>query len=389
MKTALCVFAIVLSFAIYPIVMLQNSELLYIFNFIETDFFNWYRMILVGLASVYIFHCRWSWSYLFFVILLLLSVLASSYPETSVYGTPMHHEGLIAIVGYLGIYHAAKHYGFFKGLERSLDAVIFITAFIGALQLWYGNFLNFPVFKWLISDIQMTAIKWPLYANMGGPNNLGLFCALFIPYAILRKKWVQLLLLSALLIGSQSRGAWLSVIVTTTIISRKYLLYAFIGLAILAVPMRETITSRIIQSVDHIHWPIRDGDLSGRAYMWKRAIPVLKDSIILGKGPATYLHFVPQFHERGNAIGFQMQAIDRPHNMFINIWQSTGLLSLLVLAFALYKILKAGKDASLKMGVIGYLIAGIFTDSVLCVTPYFLIFLGGLSSEHRETRRSA
>lgn len=392
MKFILCVFALALSVAIYPVTMLQHSEMLYIFNLIETDFFNWYRMILVSLMIPFIAlknaKLRVEWPIAAYLFLLLLSSIASRYPETSIYGTPMHHEGLLAILGYFGIYQAVKRTGIFYSLEKCLDAVVFITAGVAVLQVKYGNFLNFPLFKLLIPEIKMTAETWPIYANMGGPNNLGLFCSLFTPYALIRKKWIQFTLLLALLIGCQSRGAWLSVVITTALISRKYLLYIVVVALSLSVFRHDIITERGAKILSGLHYPIQDKDLSGRGYMWKRAVPVLKESILIGKGPATYLHYVPQFHPRGDAIGFLAHAIDRPHNMYINIWESSGLLSLLLLAYWMRKTLKESNDAALKMGVVGYLIAGVFTDSVLCVTPYLSIFLGGIiNGSNDEARR--
>lgn len=389
MKLILCLFVLVLSVTVYPVTRFQNSELLYIFNLIETDIFNWYRMILVSLMALLIpfFAKEMNQRIFAYVVLLFLSTITSRFPETSLYGTPMHHEGILAILGYLGIYLATKRLGFFKELEKSIDAVVYITAFISLLQIKYGNFLNFPLFKMLLPDVQLSAVNWPIYANMGMSNNLGLFCALLLPYSLIRKKKLQSFLLISLLVASQTRSAWLSVLITTALISRRYLVYALVIAAVLCIPIREDVIGRIKHTVDDIHWPIRDGDLAGRAYIWKRAIPVMKDSILLGKGPGTYLQYIPQFHERGNQIGFQMQAIDRPHNLFINIWESTGLLSLLILAYEFFKIMRNGKDASLKYGVLGYLIASFFTDSVLCVTPYFLIFLGGISGSNNEARR--
>lgn len=390
MRRVLCFFSIILAVAVSPAVLSINSELVPIFNYFETDFFNWYRMLLVAafgiLPAVRIQkESLWVAAY---AVLLALSNVASRFPETSLYGTPMHHEGFFALLGYVGIFIAAKKYGLFPELEKCLDIVVYITVFVAFLQVVYGNLLSFPLFKALISNPNITVATWPLYGNMGGPNNLGLFCALFIPYAILREKHLQAVLLIALLIGSQARGAWLSVLLTTAFISRRYLLYAALIGLILSIAMRDIVSGRIRATLHEIHYPIRDKDLDGRAYMWKRAIPMLKDSILLGEGPGTYMLYFPQFTSRGDDMGFKSLAVDRPHNMFINIWQGTGLLSLLILAIAAVNIIRQGIDPSLQMGAIGFLLAGLFTDSVLCVTPYFLIFMGGLSCRQRKNAMS-
>lgn len=388
MKYVLCAFAIALSFAVYPITLLVNSELVPIFSHIEIDFFNWYRMLLVGVIGIpFLFLFRGvSWGLWAYLILLFASTALSRFPETSIYGTPMHHEGLIALLGYLGIYAAAKRFGLFKELELSLNIVVYTTAFFAVLQLIYGNFLNFPLFKLIIPKLMIHAETFPIYGNMAGPNHLGLFCALFLPYAIVKKKHLQVILLMALLIGSQTRGAWLSAVITTALISRRYLIYLIVIGAILSIPMHDIVTWRIKRTAREVHYPIQDVDFGGRAYMWKMAIPALKDTILLGHGPSTFISYFPQFTERGAAAGFANLVIDRPHNIFINIWQNTGLLSLIILGLLVFLAIFFSVNPSLEMGVIGFLIAGIFTDSVLCVTPYFLIFLGGLSNEHNEAR---
>lgn len=385
MRFVLPAFVVVLSVTLYPVIRLQHSDLYQTLNLIETDLFSWYRMILLSFMIPFIFVERASLALLSYLALLLLSHFTSRFPETSLYGAPLPHEGTLALLGYIGVYQLTKKYGYSKPLEKSIDAVVYITAFISLLQVCYGNFFNFPPFRLLLPEIEVEATQWPLYANMANPNSLGLFCALIFPYALIRKKKIISLLLLTMLIGSQTRGAWLSALITTAIISRKYLLYV-LGLSVLlCIPIRGDILERVKRT--DLHYPIRDEDISGRAYMWKRAIPVMKDSIVLGKGPSTYLLHIPQFHERGNRIGLQGIAIDKPHNLYINIWISTGLLSLVLLGIYLIKIVRGGRDASLKCGVLGYLIAGIFTDSVLCVTPYAIIFLGGLSHEYHEARR--
>lgn len=387
MNLILSGFIIILSLTVYPAILVQNSELLYIFNFLEFDFFNWYRMLLVAPMAAFLFCRRVEWPIVLFLICLFLSSIFSKYPETVLYGTPMHHEGVFAILGYIGIYQLAVYTGISRSVEKSLSAVVYITAFIACLQLYYGNFLNFPFFKIFIPEVPMRAEVWPIYANLGGPNNLGLFCSLVMPYALIRRKWLQFFLLSALLIGCQARGAWLSVFLTTAFISKKCLLFIILLALCLSVFKHDLIKRRVLHTINNIHFPPEDGDLAGRIYMWKRAVPFLKNSILIGRGPATYIHDVPQFHPRGDAIGFFNHAVDRPHNTFINIWHGTGLLSLLTLAYWIIGKLRIGADASLKMGVIGYLIASVFTDSVLCVTPYFLIFLGGINGSNNEARR--
>lgn len=385
MKYFLYAFFVALSVAVYPKALLQNSELLHIFNILEVDFFNWYRMILVAGMTPFIFCTRLETPLIFYLIILLISSIASIYPETVLYGTPMHHEGLFALLGYLGIYQASKKWGTPKLRENIITTSVLITATVAGMQLYYGNFLNFPLFKNLLPEVQMHAVAWPLYANMGGPNNLGLLCALLMPHTLVRKNWFSFALFGIMLICSQTRGAWVSVLITTSLISRRALGITLLALAVVSVVKPSLTIDRVSNALENLHWPLQDGDLSGRAYMWKKAVPTLEQNILLGSGPSTFVHYVPQFHERGDKIGFSAHVIDRPHNLFINIWHSTGLLSLLVLGYWLMRKLRNCTDASLRYSVIGFLIAGVFTDSVLCVTPYLSLLIGGIN-EHNEAR---
>ncbi len=392
MRFLFCFFAIALSLAVYPVFLNVNTELIPIWNHVEIDIFNWYRMIFVGFTGLISFYFVKELEPLAigYLTLLFLSCLLSSFPQTSIFGTPMHHEGLIALMGYVGIYHLITKHGIYNALEKCLDIVVYVVAIVGVMQVIYGNFLNFPFFKLLMPKLEFSAVKWPIYSSLGGPNNLGLFCALFFPYAILKKKYVQVAFLLALAIGSQTRGAWLSMVITTAFISRRYLLYLAIAAVIGCIPIRADIADRARATYHQIHYPLRDGDLAGRVYMWKEALPMLKKTLFVGSGPSTFVLYFKQFQKRGDDIGFNKLVIDRPHNLFINIWQGTGLLSLLILSTIVINLMLYSKDAALKLGVLGFLIAGFFTDSVLSVTPYFLIFLGGLQHEYRnELAKSA
>lgn len=391
MKKIFCFFTLALSLCMYPALLYMNREVASIYNNrVELDVFNWYRMLLVGFVGIISFRYvrRINALVIAYISLCILSCLCSEFPQTSIYGTPLHHEGLIALLGYVGIYLLASKYGFFKKMENCLGVVVYVVASVGVLQVIYGNFLSFPLFKLMLPEKMIfQAVSWPIYSTMGGPNNLGLFCALFFPYCLIKKKYFQAFLLISLAISSQTRGALLSIFITTAFISRRNLLYLTLGIILLCIPIHRKVIQRIHTTTNQIHYPLKDSDLSGRVYMWKESVDRLSKTTLIGDGPATFVHYFPQFKKRGNDIGFKNLIIDRPHNLYINIWQGTGLISLLILGCLVLVGLIGGQAAPLKMGVLGFLISGFFTDSMLSVTPYFLIFLGGLQHEYDEARR--
>nr|WP_312579441.1 O-antigen ligase family protein [Sedimentibacter sp.] len=145
---------------------------------------------------------------------------------------------------------------------------------------------------------------------------------------------------------------------------------------------------------------------SSRGYIWSRTIPLLKRYTIYGSGPDNYPIAFPQddFIIKSYALGDLNTVVDKPHNLYLQIATNTGVLSLLLLlvAFGIYIISslklysKTNYDsldkyvgASCLVGVIGYLSAGIFNDSVVSVAPVFWIVLGlGISINFRLKNRS-
>lgn len=383
MKIILCLLAVLLSVAVYPVVLHLNSELRTDFGFIEVDFFNWIRLLLVAPMICFVPLIR-NKALALYALLLFVSCFLSRHPETSTYGSPNNHEGLIAILGYLGIFALAFKTGIFPALEKCFRAVVWITAITALLQLIYGNFLNFPLFKHFLPPFEMNAIEWPLYANMGGPNDLGLFCALFLPWALVKRHWLEAIALIGLLIGCQTRGAWVATIITTAFISRRYLLYLALAACLFSLVRHDIVLDRIRVSMNALHYPVRDSDLSGRGYIWRASWPILKGSILTGKGPGTLIAELPQKTPRSEKV-LEGLVVGKPHNMFINTWEASGLLSALVLSGFVLGTILLGKDLGFKLGALGFLITGLITDSVLSVTPYFVMFLGGLAREYNET----
>ena len=380
MKFLLCAFVILLSLCVYPIILRIPIEITQTFGRIEVDIFSWYRMWLVVIFGSFFLiflkdeipktiYAYWA--------LLSISTIFSKYYRTSIFGSPWTHEGLIAITGYIGIYLTSKKYGLFKGLERAFDTVIIIAFLASILQIIYGSPLLFPPIKRLMPSLDYELSQWPLYSVFGSSNHLGLFCALFFPYTIIKKKYYLSLPLLFMAICSETRAAWLSIFATTTLISRKMIFYVLIASATITLVFHKEVVPRIQNTIHAIHFPIKESDLDGRIYIWKKSIPQLKKTILIGHGPNNYAMRMPQYEH------FPTRVIDRPHNAYLNIWIESGLVSLIILLLAFWVILYSDKtlkkDKALQMGVLGFLIAALFTDSVLCVTPYFIIFLGALS----------
>ncbi len=133
---------------------------------------------------------------------------------------------------------------------------------------------------------------------------------------------------------------------------------------------------------------------SSRGYIWSRTIPLLKNCLVTGYGPDTFAYVFPQndflakYYSYGE--GFYI-AVDKPHNLYIQIFFSNGLIALiaflaicviyLVDCFRLYALKKQYRieqiyGIAMMLAVVGYLAAGLFNDSTTGTTPVFFILLG-------------
>lgn len=133
---------------------------------------------------------------------------------------------------------------------------------------------------------------------------------------------------------------------------------------------------------------------SNRGYIWSRSLPILKENMILGNGPDTYAIYFPQedfigrFNTRTIPYG---TIVDKPHNLYLQIGINTGVISLIgflsiVIMYFVQSIRIYFKNnledemeivgLGIFVAVLSYLVAGMFNDSTVAVTPVFWILLG-------------
>lgn len=133
---------------------------------------------------------------------------------------------------------------------------------------------------------------------------------------------------------------------------------------------------------------------SSRGYVWAKAIPLLKDYIVLGSGPDTFYMVYPwnDYVDQASVMAKE-KIFKRPHSMYLQMGIQTGGISLLAfLAFAgwyaaaslkLYGKKRAEEFTGLELfgmgvfaGVLGYLIVGLVNDSMVGIAQYFWCFIG-------------
>ena len=137
-----------------------------------------------------------------------------------------------------------------------------------------------------------------------------------------------------------------------------------------------------------------------RGYIWGRTIPLLKDKLLWGSGPDTFIYEFPQndYVSRSHGEqGFFREILTKPHSMYLQMAVQTGVGSLLCLMlFVGHTLIKAmvliGKRTSQKKmqqqdeqmavlmySILGYMLVGIFNDSTVTVAPVFFLFCGLLT----------
>lgn len=132
---------------------------------------------------------------------------------------------------------------------------------------------------------------------------------------------------------------------------------------------------------------------SSRGYIWSRSIPLIKNNLILGSGPDTFPFQFPQNDFIGKYYAYDTpnMLIDKPHNLYLQIALDYGFIALIAfLAIMFIYIFDCIKSYAFKdsythseilgvansLGIIGYLFAGFFNDSIISVAPIFWIIFG-------------
>jgi len=155
-----------------------------------------------------------------------------------------------------------------------------------------------------------------------------------------------------------------------------------------------------VKRADSIGFQGRETLFSSRGYIWSRTVPLLKDTLWLGHGPDTFFFYFPQSDRIGKYLYLDSAeaVVDKPHNLYLQTWMNTGLLSLLALLalFGYYIItslrlycftpqdnIYSSVGMACLTAITAYLICGLVYDSCICVAPVFWCLLGlGAACNH-------
>jgi hypothetical protein len=140
---------------------------------------------------------------------------------------------------------------------------------------------------------------------------------------------------------------------------------------------------------------------SSRGYIWSRTIPLLKDTVFMGHGPDTFPIYFPQHdvEAKFKYLDTTTTIVDKPHNLYLQMAVNTGIISLLAFLVLITGYLYSGRrylcanfasywevgGSAVQLAIIGYLVAGLFNDSIVSVAPVFWGLMGlGIGLNHRN-----
>lgn len=129
--------------------------------------------------------------------------------------------------------------------------------------------------------------------------------------------------------------------------------------------------------------------------MWINTLPVLKECILIGKGPGNFAYAFNQNEVVGllNKHGSYKFVVDKPHNWYLQIGVNTGLLSLICVLGLMLRYIKSGVtcycasknhdkgegmvfEKALWAGLIAFCVTGLVNDSIVAVNPIFWLLFG-------------
>lgn len=131
---------------------------------------------------------------------------------------------------------------------------------------------------------------------------------------------------------------------------------------------------------------------TGRYYIWRKSLGMMKSTIFIGHGLDTFVYHFPHWDPSRNHDIFPIgMLIDKPHNTYLQIGIGVGGIGLLIYLYILFlhskkylqvfrrRGLKDEKDVimlALFAGWLGYLFQGLSNDSVISNAPVFWALFG-------------
>jgi O-antigen ligase len=265
-------------------------------------------------------------------------------------------------------------------LNKLLSPFIFVILLLFPLAIFQLFFIDTsPLFAGQIRA----------YGTFSGPNEMGTFLVLFLPYLyyrLMQKKSLPELILFLMgifvLFSSKSKGAIFSFLVCALIIflvrklkiSKLYLSFAFSSLVLFIVILYSPFSSTVIKNHQEIN-----SYTANRLYLWLAAKNMISKDSLYGIGLGEFQDKLSAFYPNYMSSPPKEHA----HNLYLQITAETGLIGIILFGAILYLILDTrifkaperslNAQRTLQIGILGVCIHSMF-DYTLLIFPVCLVF---------------
>ena len=276
----------------------------------------------------------------------------------------------------------------------------FIVASVGISQ-WLG-------YRPIVSLISGKVIYKSITSTLHNENYIGTYCAMIIPllfvYGSEKNRWylIPTAVLAVLLIVSESWLGVLGVAASCILflclpqVGRRAKLCAFV--AVIAASCLFTVFKGPTRAADTLRRTAQKASLNvdhfdklfgRRGYIWAGAIKVTKP---WPSGPGRLAYEFPHDPIKEHNLGMRPPTvIDRPHNVYLQVAYSFGLVGLLSWLTLTAGLARSCLRSSIYdperafcigcwLGVFGFLVAGLLNDGGPSVWPVYAVLFGGAVS---------
>ncbi|MGG1676767.1 O-antigen ligase family protein [Neobacillus sp. NRS-1170] len=354
-----------------------------------------------------------------FLCLLFFSTLHSI--KISWVGEGTEHQGLLIMLSYIILFSLASRL-YSVHLERLSKVIIissFFASFYSVIQYYHLSILP-------QDSVNKLLFGQRTYSFFDNPDYFGSYLVLVIPLTITNyflsqeRKWRVLYFFILCfqflsLIESQTRSAWLGIVISLTIIlvwvvlNRREIWRKLVFIIISAcfiftisdLASHQGYFSRALTITNDIHKIIINKDASSagssRLDIWQISLPLISNHLWLGNGPNT---FEDVFYSQDskiikNYLGSGNEIYDE-NNDYLQIAFTMGVPALLnyllILSIIVIKGIRQVKQLDIDQklfsigmlaAIVGYLVQGFFNISVISVAPYFWLILGFFVNKDR------
>ena len=138
------------------------------------------------------------------------------------------------------------------------------------------------------------------------------------------------------------------------------------------------------------------GLFTGRGYAWINSLPIIKETLLIGKGPGNFPYYFKQFDYMGMLQTHETmkKIVDKPHNAYIQYGVNLGIPAMIaffgIFAMVLCKAVKSFVKNGVKheyqmtfhmagmVALAGFLLYSLINDSMVTVTPVACMIAGAV-----------